>query len=300
MSILYPLARRGCFADFRPNIHWAQMQQAFPTKGTSRRILDYELFYILHGESYVHFEDADEPVRAGSGDLLLLPPATAHRIELLTSPSTLLLGIHFDFFHEVEAPAEQDLVIRELDPSPEQFCRMPVQEDGTPMYERFYPAIPQEAAEWVQRIVREYGASVPGSTLACHGLLLALLGLLLRLQHKSPRHVHPEYRSEVLAIVRQMADSPGSDWGNAAVARRLGVSEDHYIRLFREIVGISPNKYVQRVKHNEAKRLLSESPLSVEQIGRELGYEELANFSKSFKKWQGVSPSEYRRLGVLY
>lgn len=300
MPVLYPLARRVSSANFRPNIHWAQFQQALATKGTFRRILDYELFYILIGEILVHFEDADQPIRAVSGDLLLLPPATAHRIELLTEPSTLLLGIHFDFFHEVEAPAEQDLVIRDPEPVPERFCRIPVQEDGSPMFERFYPSIPQEASDCVQRVVKEYGSTTPGSSMASHGLLQLFLALLLRLQHRHSRQAHPEYWAEVQTIVKQMTDSPGSYRGNAAIAKRLGVSEDHFIRLFSEIVGVSPNKFLQQVKHHEAKRLLRESSLPIERIGQQLGYEQLANFSKSFKKWQGISPSEYRRIGILY
>lgn len=297
---LLPIARFAEDCDYSPSIHWARIQQVYPTPGTARRIMDYELFYVIRGEILVHFEYVEVPIRAASGDLLLLPPAIAHRIELLTEPNTLLSGIHFDFFNEIGAPAEQDLVVSDPEPDQEMFCKMPVNEEGLPLFERFYPSLPPEAADWMHRLIQEYGAAQPGYIMACRGLLLQLLALLLRLHARQDHHAHPEYRTGVMALAAEMEASLGQPWTNASMAKRLGVSEDHFIRLFRDIVGLSPNKYLQSSRHSEAKRLLLETSLSIEAIGRELGYEELANFSKSFKKWQGVSPREYRRLSILY
>jgi AraC-like DNA-binding protein len=298
---LLPIPRYAGDFDFCPSVHWARIQQAYPTPGTSRRIMDYELFYIIRGKILVHFEHVEaKAIRSVSGDLLLLPPAIAHRIELLTEPNTLLLGIHFDFFNEIDTSVEQDLVVHDPEPRQEMFCKMPVNEDGSPLFQRFYPSLPPGAADWMHRLIAEYGSAQPGSTMVCRGLLLQLLALLLRLHARPDHRAHPEYRTEVMALAAEMDASLGQPWTNASMARRLGVSEDHFIRLFRDIVGLSPNKYLLSSRHREAKRLLLETSLSIEAIGRELGYEQLANFSKSFKKWQGVSPREYRRLSILY
>lgn len=297
---LLPPTRVAEHYELTPCVHWAQIQQAFYSPGTARRIVDFELVYIIRGDIQVHFECEDDPVRSGAGDLFLLPPATTHRIEVLTESNTQLLGIHFDFFNDIQVLAEQDLVVKDLRPQPEQFCRQPVNPDGTPLFQRFYGGLPPEPLQWMERLIGEFGTAQPGYAMACRGLLLQLLAVLLRLHDKPIRNLHPEYRAAVQQLVAEMEASLEHPWTNAAMAQQFGVSEDHFIRIFRDIVGMSPHKYLQSSRHLEAKRLLRETSQPIEMIGRGLGYEDLPNFSKSFKKWQGVSPREYRRLSILY
>jgi len=84
--------------------------------GKFRMIRDFEFIYVYQGELEVHFtEGSPDTVRVGAGDLLLLSPAVRHRIEILTEPHTFLMGIHFDFFNDIFVPAEQDLILRDID-----------------------------------------------------------------------------------------------------------------------------------------------------------------------------------------
>ena len=55
----------------------------------------------------------------------------------------------------------------------------------------------------------------------------------------------------------ELADELGGSlhlpWPNAAMAERLNVSEDHFIRLFKAQFGTTPGQYVQHLRHQEAK-----------------------------------------------
>lgn len=82
----------------------------------------------------------------------------------------------------------------------------------------------------------------------------------------------------------------------SAIADALYLSPNYLSRIFKQEVGESFIEYTVRVKMNEVKRLLEQSPQKVYEIANILNYKDVNYFSKTFKKFFGVSPSEYREL----
>lgn len=74
-----------------------------------------------------------------------------------------------------------------------------------------------------------------------------------------------------------------------------GVSLQHFCRVFKAKTGMRPMEYVARKRITEAKILLINTDKSVAEIGLSVGYEDRNYFGMVFKKYEGVSPSEYRR-----
>ncbi|MBO9608856.1 MAG: helix-turn-helix domain-containing protein [Paenibacillaceae bacterium] len=68
-------------------------------------------------------------------------------------------------------------------------------------------------------------------------------------------------------------------------------------RLFKEEFGENFVDYVAKVRMEEAKRLLAaDSPDSVQDIARKVGYTHAITFIRVFKKWEGTTPGDYRKL----
>lgn len=59
--------------------------------------------------------------------------------------------------------------------------------------------------------------------------------------------------------------------------------------------GISFQKLIDKVRFDKAKTLLIETVLPIETIAQKLGYRETASFNHAFNRWQGQSPSFYRK-----
>ncbi len=79
------------------------------------------------------------------------------------------------------------------------------------------------------------------------------------------------------------------------VARASHFSPYHFHRIFHALVGETVNEYVSRKRlEKAAKRLLSKSGLSITDISEAGGYSSSANFSRAFKLYFGISPSELR------
>ena len=72
------------------------------------------------------------------------------------------------------------------------------------------------------------------------------------------------------------------------------MSKFHFLRVFRSITGASPIEYRNRIRIEHAKALLSDTFLTVSEIGSRVGYASPSYFSDAFKKEVGISPKEYR------
>ena len=80
-----------------------------------------------------------------------------------------------------------------------------------------------------------------------------------------------------------------------ALAERLGISRPTLDRAFASEIGISPARFLARLRLDEAKRLLRASALPATDIARQLGYCNSAYFSNLFRETFGLSPREWRR-----
>ena len=78
------------------------------------------------------------------------------------------------------------------------------------------------------------------------------------------------------------------------LCRAIGITQPYLYRIFKEATGVSPKRYILDCKLAEAKRLLSQTDLSVTQIADSVGYESVLDFSKLFSKHTKVSPTDYR------
>ena len=74
------------------------------------------------------------------------------------------------------------------------------------------------------------------------------------------------------------------------------INKFYLARIFKEQFGVTINSYLAQIRITHAKQLLRFSDLTVEQIGQTCGIEEPAYFARVFKKVEGTTPGEYRRM----
>ena len=82
---------------------------------------------------------------------------------------------------------------------------------------------------------------------------------------------------------------------NAELAALCCLSEDYFIRRFRECVGQSPAQYVQERRVTRAAQRLLFTADTIERIAEETGFGSRAYFSRVFARQTGVSPAAYRK-----
>ncbi len=78
------------------------------------------------------------------------------------------------------------------------------------------------------------------------------------------------------------------------VSREVDISPYYFSKIFKEEVGSSFIEYMTTLRMEEAKRLLKESVLSMKEICVKIGYSDPNYFSRNFKKYTGVTPTEFK------
>lgn len=79
------------------------------------------------------------------------------------------------------------------------------------------------------------------------------------------------------------------------VARHAGVSESHFCRIFKEFTHLTLTDYINRRRIDWAKEELLKPEVRISEIAFQIGYQSLSQFNRSFSRFTGNSPTNFRR-----
>lgn len=78
------------------------------------------------------------------------------------------------------------------------------------------------------------------------------------------------------------------------LAKRTSLSPYYFTRVFTKETGMTPHQYIILSRINSAKFLLKTSSLTIKEIAYSCGFSSESNFCYTFKKWEKITPSDYR------
>ena len=117
------------------------------------------------------------------------------------------------------------------------------------------------------------------------------------------------YSSSPLGLRRHRGGMPGTrlnrvleyiaaklheDLSLAALAEVAGMNPYYFSRLFKQSTGLSPHRYVLEQRISRAQQFLRSSDMTIFEAGVRTGFADQGHFSKVFRRFVGVSPTEYR------
>jgi YesN/AraC family two-component response regulator len=101
---------------------------------------------------------------------------------------------------------------------------------------------------------------------------------------------------KIQQAVRFINDNYRADIRLDAAAREAGMSPSHFSRIFKKVMGLSYQDYLNSRRITKAKYLLRTSAQSVTEIAVFLGFADPTGFGRIFKKLTGQTPSAFRSL----
>lgn len=102
-------------------------------------------------------------------------------------------------------------------------------------------------------------------------------------------------KKQICTIFNYIKENIDAPITTKELASLVNLSTFYFTRLFRESTGTTPYQYVVKCRINYAKSLLADNTLSITHISLESGYNSLSNFTNTFRKFEGVTPSQFRR-----
>lgn len=112
----------------------------------------------------------------------------------------------------------------------------------------------------------------------------------------------PSSRKEQLeSTARYIYDHFGdSELSVDMLARRTQLSQVHFRRLFKQLYNTNPARFINEVRINQAKQLLTDKSLSVQEISERCGFTNAYYFARVFRSITGISPTAYRATANTY
>jgi transcriptional regulator GlxA family with amidase domain len=119
----------------------------------------------------------------------------------------------------------------------------------------------------------------------------AALQLAGRGGHKRASAHHHGRMTEVLRYMAEHSAAPHKLVGLAKMAR---MSPYHFLRSFKATTGVTPHQWLLRARLRNAAELLATTQVPVTDIALGVGFEDLSNFTRTFRAEFGASPRQYR------
>jgi AraC family transcriptional regulator len=106
----------------------------------------------------------------------------------------------------------------------------------------------------------------------------------------------PYKPQNILQVVSFIESNLWSPMELESLAQKANLSKFHFCRVFKRYTGMNPMKYVNSLRISRAKELLGGNKNSVSLVANEVGFRDLSNFIRQFKKNTGVTPTAYRDM----
>jgi AraC-like DNA-binding protein len=100
----------------------------------------------------------------------------------------------------------------------------------------------------------------------------------------------------VQSIRRTMEERYGEKITLADLSSAHHVSLSHLTHVFKNTMGYAPIEYLIECRLSAAKQLLSSTDLPIAEIVEKCGFSDESNFSRTFKKKVGMTPTEFRKI----
>ncbi|MNW26161.1 HTH-type transcriptional activator Btr [compost metagenome] len=148
-------------------------------------------------------------------------------------------------------------------------------------------------------MIKEFREQEPGYELSIKSSLYRLLTLLVRSYvtecSQLPQHESRTRNLERFApVFDYIAEHLDQELTASELADLIGLSRYHFSRLFSSLTGRTISEYINQLRINRSEQLLRHSTMTVSEIAWAIGFKDVSYFSRTFKKYKSLSPSELR------
>ncbi len=248
--------------DYQPQTKLAKHEHAY-----------FQMIYFVSGSGSVYLEQQEYPIKPGS--LLLVKPHTAHAL----NPSSLVKTLDLKFVVKDRWLRGRLMQASEL------------HEENEPGISAQFDRIRHEG-EHQGYLHREL----------CNLFLGEVLLHYLRddqSQEKLCTNDHADHPLYGNRIVQQAAifirEHYAEDCTLLQISRAVGKSDRHVRQHFKDVLGISPRRYLLQYRIQKAKNLIEYSGYSFKEIADKVGFKTVHHFTRAFHEVCGETPGAWRR-----
>ncbi|GAB6928378.1 hypothetical protein JCM10914A_23610 [Paenibacillus sp. JCM 10914] len=178
--------------------------------------------------------------------------------------------------------------------------RIRLQDQATPgSVQAYLHSLLVSAQRWLERAAISIGYSVPVNVEETYDIrqltktpakvLYDSLELIMKQYSDMVSTTSPAQRA-----ITYIHEHLGQSLSLQQVAKHVHMNPNYFSEMFKKETGQNYIEFVTHAKLRKSMTLLKETPAKISEIANEIGYEDIKYFNRLFKKFTGLTPSEYR------
>ena len=248
---------------------------------------EMEITLIQDGTS--DYKVGQKVFEANAGDIILIPPYCTH--SACEIPGKTMISDSMVFHPDYLGASNQDLsASKYLRPMAEgQLLMQEVIRDSDAGYEEIKEAF-LEALDCFKNKPSFYEMLLKEKLLH----ILILLFSYGYIRESDDSHITSENRRHIKSALEYITDHYSEKISISEMAQLAGFSENYFMSLFRQYVGMSCIQYVNHYRIQKAAHALEETTKSVSEIAMIHGFDNISYFNLQFRRTFGMTPREFR------
>ena len=231
---------------------------------------DYHILYITEGTGYVKLDG--KRVEMTPGSVVIFQPWQYREYDLFRNKISKSYYMHFNG----------------------EACEKLIRELKLDTGNIFHIGISLTLTKLLDDLISEFNAKKEHYEYMCYGYAMAILTLISRKLSDTPRE-YSATRKQISEVCRYIYENCEKITSIGELAQICHLSESRFSHLFSEMMGMSPKNYLLRIRIESSKELLTKTDMSIGEISLAVGLRDQNYFSRLFKRFTNISPSEYRR-----
>lgn len=240
----------------------------------ARTLNHYELILICNGKGSFKIRNRQYPVKKGM--LLIISPDVPYSIELDNTIPVGVLTIHFSFagitFNDGKWKVNDKVQVP---------LGQPVQE-----LKDYY-----HIEEQFQKLVDCWNEKLPGYEFSARTMFQQLIIEIM--QNRNQQSQGDGTSLKVEKIIQYMHQNISAKVTLPELSKLVHMAPAYMSRAFKETTGYTIIEYFNKLKIDKSKELLIEGNKKVKEVAQELGFADEFYFSRMFKKYEGITPSQF-------
>ena len=159
----------------------------------------------------------------------------------------------------------------------------------------FPPAIARNIRQVLEQLDREQKAPSDYAQPVIANLLYNIFLQILR-HGKKKEPFHGECADKVQLVAHHITYHYDQELTLTGAAAMAALEPTYFSKQFKALTGFGFHNYLTYTRLQAAKQLLQKTELSMGEIAEQCGFSEANHFSNVFRRWNGISPSAYRKL----
>jgi len=234
---------------------------------------EMEIISVLNGRARFHIDSLSFDIK--KGDVVLVSPYQIHNATFLADEEYERCCICFDLDLLYDKKLNNDLengivTINNIINDP--LCAELVKEACL--------AKVNEESGWEFKVI---------------GNLSKLFGILKEKDLFSNSNSFLQTKIQNRLIISFVSENYNKDISSKSVAEALHIDGSYFCRLFKANFGCNFQDYLSRYRIEKAKTMLKNSELSVSEISESVGFNSFSYFTKCFRQYTSLTPSQYRK-----